>query len=174
MCLLPIFLYNNVISCLVMITCDGDIDFQPRLAYQIGHKSCVGHCLVFLTYVIWCNLYSLFSNFYHMGVGLVLHFPSGTLWDTSVIATCTTFYLFLLLGSVIFTGNAVNMVPQVMKILTRSSINRWTRDGMFRFANSTFSHFLKFSDILVVDDWNVKWLIFSFMLLRAESLKRGG
>jgi len=24
---------------------DGDIDFHPRLAYQIGHKSCKGHSL---------------------------------------------------------------------------------------------------------------------------------
>jgi len=69
-------------------------------------------------------MYSLYSNFYRMHVGLVLHFPSATLRDTSVNATCTSFYLFLLLDSVIFTGNAVNMVPQVMKILTRSSINR--------------------------------------------------
>lgn len=156
-----------------MITCDGDINFQPRLAYQICHKSCMGHFLVFLRYIICCNLYSLYSNFYHMHVGLVQHFPSATLWDTSVITTYTTFYLFLL-GSVIFAGNAENMVPQVMKILTRSSINRWTRDGMFSFANSMYSHFLKFSDILVADDWNVRWLIFSLMLLRDASLEHEG
>jgi len=65
------------------------------------------------------------------------------------------------------------MVPQAMKILTRSGINRRARDGMFSFANSMYSHFLKFSDILVADDCNVKWLIFSLML-RDESLEREG